>query len=83
MRPGEPAITKLIDGVIEARDVLTGSVAGFWRKLGGISNYDGLRELIVRTYGALERQEVSPVPLEEIDETAKLVERFCKTELKL
>lgn len=82
-RSGEPALAKFIDGVAEARDVLRGTVAGFWRKLGGVSSYDGLRELIGRTYCALERHESTPIPLDEIDKIARLVDRFSKTELQL
>ncbi len=74
---------KLIDGLFEARDVLTGTAAGFWRKLGGVSSYDGLPEMIGRTYRALERREAAPIPLAELDEIACLVERFSQAELKL
>jgi len=83
LRPGEPALSKLIDGVAEARDVLKGAVAGFWRKLGGTSRYDGLPELISATYRALEKGEGAPIPLDEIDEIARLVDRFNIAELKL
>jgi predicted dehydrogenase len=83
LRPGEPAIAKLVDGLSEARDVLTGAVVGFWRKLGGVSSYDGLPQMIGRTYRALERHEAAPISLDEIDEIARLVDRFSKTELTL
>src|ERR1039458_5268796 len=52
-RAGEPALMSLLDGIVEARDVFTGTVAGFWRKLAGTSSYDGLPELIARVYGSL------------------------------
>ncbi|HEY5504534.1 MAG TPA: hypothetical protein VIK28_05195, partial [Sedimentisphaerales bacterium] len=82
-RAGEPAIMSLIDGVAEARDVLTGAVVGFWRKLAGTSSYDGLPELIAQVYRSLETGESQPVPLDEIDETARLVNNFTKPDLKL
>ena len=82
-RTGEPALMSLVDGIAEARDVLTGTVAGFWRKLAGRSSYDGLPELIARIYRSLERREAQPIPLDEIDETARLVDRFTKPDLKL
>ena len=82
-RPGVPALMSLVDGIAESRDVLLGTVAGFWRKLGGLSSYDGLPELIARTYRALELNEPQPVPLEEIDEVAQLVDRLTRPELKL
>ena len=40
-------------GLLKSRDVLFGTVAAFWRKLAGTSNYDGLPELIARTYRAV------------------------------
>jgi predicted dehydrogenase len=82
-RAGEPALAKLIDGVSEARDVLKGTMAGFWRKLSGVSKYDGLAELVRRVYLALERQEPAPISLQEIDEAARLVDRLSQMELKL
>jgi predicted dehydrogenase len=82
-RPGEPALMSLLDGIVESRDVFRGTVAGFWRKLGGKSSYDGLLELFVRTYGALAEHGPQPVPLDEIDEVARLVDRFTVPDLKL
>jgi hypothetical protein len=58
-------------------------VAGFWRKLAGTSSYDGLLELFARTYRALELHEPQPVPLEELDEIALLVDRFTRSDLEL
>jgi predicted dehydrogenase len=83
LRSGDPALTKLLDGMSESRDVLKGTMAGFWRKLGGVGSYDGLPDLIGRAYLALERREPAPIPLDEIDEVASLVDRFTKTELRL
>jgi hypothetical protein len=82
-RNGEPALMSLVDGIVESCDVLRGTVSGFWRKLGGVSSYDGLPELITRTYHALEMHKPQPVPLEEIDEVAHLVDRFTKPDLEL
>jgi predicted dehydrogenase len=82
-RSGEPALGKLIDGITEARDVLRGTVAGFARKLAGTSNYDGLPQLLARTYHALEAKTAQPVSLQEIDDTARLVEQFSDAESKL
>jgi predicted dehydrogenase len=82
-RAGEPALMSLVDGMAEARDVLRGTVVGFWRKLAGTSSYDGLPELIARIYRSLEKREAQPIPLDEIDETARLVDSFTKSDLKL
>jgi predicted dehydrogenase len=78
-RSGEPAIGTLIDGIAESRQVLVGSVAGFLRKLGGTSSYDGLREMITRTYRSIEFQEPQPISLDEIDEVAQLVHQLAAT----
>lgn len=74
---------RLVDGINEAGAVLKGSVAGFWRKLGGASSYDGLAELIKKTYVAVEIGGPPPVALDEIDHVARLVDRFTSGELKL
>ena len=83
LRSGEPALAKLIDGVTESSQVLKGTVAAFWKKLGGASPYDGMSEMIGATYRALEKRDAVPISLEEIDEISRLVDRFSKTELKL
>ncbi len=83
LRPGEPALARLVDGIVEASDVLKGSIAGFWRKLGGISSYDGLPELIRRTYFAVETGGAPPIALDEIDSVARLVDRFTAEDFKL
>jgi hypothetical protein len=83
LRPGEPAVAKLVDGIAESRDVLKGTIAGFWRKLGGVSSYDGLYELLARTYRALETHSPPPISLEQIDEIARLVDQFSATEVAL
>jgi predicted dehydrogenase len=76
---GEPALGTLIDGIVESRQVLAGSVAGFLRKLAGSSSYDGLREMISKTYRAIELREPQPISLDEIDEVARLVDRLAAT----
>jgi len=78
-RAGEPALMTLIDGIVESRQVLLGSVAGFMRKLGGTSSYDGLTEMISRTYRTIELHEPQPIPLNEIDVVAHLVDRLAAT----
>jgi hypothetical protein len=83
VRSAEPAIGKLFDGISEAVDVLKGSVGAFWRKLGGVSSYDGLFELVNRTYCALERCAPAPISLDEIDEIACLVDRFARKEFEI
>jgi predicted dehydrogenase len=76
-RRGEPAVMTLIDGIAESRQVLFGTVAGFLRKLGGTSSYDGLKEMISNTYRAIELREPQPIPIDEIDATARLVDQLA------
>jgi predicted dehydrogenase len=78
-RSGEPALMTVVDGIAESRQVLVGSVAGLMRKLGGTSSYDGLKEMISKTYRAIELHEQQPIPLAEIDAVAHLVERLATT----
>jgi predicted dehydrogenase len=83
VRFGEPALTRLVDGVAEAGAVFRGSIAGFWRKLGGVSSYDGLPELIKRTYDAVDTGGSPPVALAEMDSVSELVERLTARDFKL
>jgi predicted dehydrogenase len=83
LRHGEPALTKLFDGIIEARDVFKGSVGSLWRKLGGISSYDGLAQLVGRTYEALASGSPPPVSLDDVAISAWLVDRFTSERLQL
>jgi predicted dehydrogenase len=82
-RSGEPALMSLVDGIVESRDGLTGTIASFWKKLGGVGSYDGLTEMMARTYQAVEMKEPQPISVEEIDEVARLVNRFTEPEFKL
>jgi hypothetical protein len=67
----------------EARSVFGSAAAGFWRKLGGRSRYDGLSDLIARTYAALANGAPPPVSLDEIDEVARLVDAFANSAVRL
>jgi predicted dehydrogenase len=82
-RVGEPALMSVIDGIAEARDVLGGTVAAFWRKLAGTGRYDGLRELTAQTYRSLKMRGTQPISLDEIDEVVRLVDSFTNSELRL
>jgi predicted dehydrogenase len=82
-RRGERALMTMIDGVAESRDLMLGSVVGFIRKLAGTSSYDGLAEMLNSIYRALHAHEPQPIPLDEIDEVARLVERLSRPEFML
>jgi predicted dehydrogenase len=83
LRGGNLALSTLIDGIVESRDVLRDSLAGFWRKLGGTNTYDGLALLIAQTYAAIESQGAPPISLMEIDEASRIVDRFTDEKFKL
>jgi predicted dehydrogenase len=83
LRQTEPAVANVLNGFSESRDVLRGALAGFWRKLGGTSSYDGLSALIRRTYDALEIGGSQPIPLAEIDHVASIVDRFTAPECRI
>jgi predicted dehydrogenase len=82
-REGEPALASLADGLAEARGLLRGTVAAFWRKLAGTSSYDGLPEMLAETYRALAAREPQPIPLDDIDAVAQLVDRFTQPAAQL
>ncbi len=83
LRKGELAVATLIDGIAKSRDVLFGSLAGFWRKLAGTGSYDGLSDLIAQTYSAIGFGKLPPISPTEIDEVARIVDRFTDPEFKL
>jgi hypothetical protein len=66
----------MLDGIAESRAVFRGATAGLWRKLGGTAAYDGLPLLVQKTYAALEGKGPSPVPIEEVDDVARMVAAF-------
>jgi predicted dehydrogenase len=82
-RSGEPALMSLVDGIVESGDVLKGTIASFWRKLGGVSSYDGLPEFFAQIYHAIETKEPQPIPLNEFDEVSRLVDSFTRPDLEL
>lgn len=82
-RKGEPSLMTLVGGIAESGAILRGTLAGFWRKLSGVSSYDGLPEFVARTYQAVETHDVQPVPLDDIEQAVRLVDRFTRADLKL
>jgi predicted dehydrogenase len=81
VRKGARPVMTFVDGIVESRDIFVGAVRGLWRKLGGVSIYDGLSFLVRRTYAALEEGGAPPVPIEEIDDVARLVDDFTRSEV--
>jgi predicted dehydrogenase len=82
-RSGQATVESFIDGLAEGRDIIKGTTAAFWRKLAGTNRYDGLPRFLSQVYQALGRQEAQPIPLDQIDAIACLVDSFAKPELML
>jgi predicted dehydrogenase len=80
LRRVEPAMASFLNGLAESGRTRRGAVAGLFRKFAGTSSYDGLPELIARTYQALQTDGPQPISLTEIDEVSRLVDRFTSQE---
>lgn len=73
-RPGPPPLVPLRNGLEEARAVRRAAVGGLWRKLsGGPASYEGLWELLARTYRALATGTGPPITTAQIIEVNRLV----------
>jgi hypothetical protein len=83
LRRGVAPVMAMVDGLAESRAVLRGALGGLWRKLAGTGSYDGLPELVSRTYRAVRAKAEPPVPLEEIEAVARMVADFTRPELML
>ena len=82
-RKGEQALMSLVSGLAESRGVFWGALAGFWRKLGGVSSYDGLPEFVASIYRAVETQQAQPVSLDDLEQAVRLVDQFTRADVKL
>lgn len=72
--PGPRPLTPLVNGLIRARDAAVGAVRGVHAKLSGTpSGYEGLWELIRRTYQAYQAGNPPPISERQIDEVNQLV----------
>jgi predicted dehydrogenase len=84
LRDGYRPLMTLVDGIAEAVEVGRGTIGGLLLKLGGGPlTYDGLYELVARMYRALENGGPPPVPIEQIDDVARLVADFTREEVAL
>ena len=81
-RSGLRPLTPLINGWREAKDVRHAAVGGLVRKLsGGPGAYEGLWELLRRTYDALGSGAEPPVSMRQIDDVNRLVADLTREEL--
>ena len=71
---GPKPLVPVWNGLREARDVRRSAFGGLWRKLsGGPGAYEGLWELLARTYGALGAGAESPISSSQIVAVNRLV----------
>ena len=67
-------LTSVLNELRESRDVRRAALAAMWRKFsGGPGAYEGLWELIARTYRGLTEQKPPPISLDTIGEVNRLV----------
>ncbi len=78
---GAKPLMPLFNGLQEAKDVRRSAIGGLWRKLsGGPGAYEGLWELLRRTYGSLQDGGEPPVSLKQIEDVNRLVADLTKQE---
>jgi predicted dehydrogenase len=74
LRGGPKILTSFFNGLHEAKDVRNSAYAGLWRKLNGRPViYEGLWELLIRTYKALSSHLEPPISLRQIEEVNRLI----------
>jgi predicted dehydrogenase len=75
LRGGPKPLRPLFNGLGEARDVRRAALGSLWRKLsGGPGAYEGLWDLLARTYRALGSGTEPPISTRQIVEVNRLVE---------
>jgi len=75
LRPGPKPLQPLRNGLEEGRAIRNAAVGTLWRKFrGGPGSYDGLYELLRRTYRALGTTEAMPVSAQQVLEVNRLVD---------
>ena len=79
LHSGPRPLTPLLNGFDIARSAAGGAVAGLWRKLSpGPGSYEGLWELLRRTYAAIDTGGNAPVSIEQIREVNRLVHDLAR-----
>lgn len=84
MRGGPKPLMPMFNGLQEARDVRRSAFGGLWRKLsGGPGAYEGLWELLGRTYAGLQGKSAMPITPVDVEAINRLVADLTKKELQL
>lgn len=75
LRPGPKPLMPLFNGLREARDVRAAAIGSLWRKLsGGPGAYEGLWDLLARTYRAIGSGAEMPITTRQVVEVNRLVD---------
>ena len=61
------------DQVARGLGLIRGGLAGFWKKIGGVTPYHGLRRFLEETYRALEEEREPPVGHADMERASALV----------
>jgi predicted dehydrogenase len=81
VRGGPKPLVPLFNGRDAAKDARRGAYGGLWRKLsGGPGAYEGLWELVGRTYKAIQQNTEPPISARAIEEVNRLVADLKKQE---
>ena len=84
VRPGRPALASLRGGLEEAWCSGRDAIGGFWRRLSGRPlAYEGMWEVLRRTYEALEARAEPPISLAQVEAVSRLVGDFTREEYQL
>lgn len=78
-RPGPKPLRPFWSGLEEGKRIRRAAVATLLRKFKGPGTYEGLWELVARTYGALGKNEAPPVTATDVLEVNRLVEALKPT----
>src|SRR5262249_40883651 len=83
VRPGHPGLLPLRNAAHEVWDVGKGAIRGFWWRLAGRrTSYEGMWELLRRTYQALQAGTAPPISLAQVDAVSRLVDDLTREEFR-
>lgn len=79
-RPGGKQFSPLINHFINGTHLITSSFRNFYRKVMQITPYEGLHNLLEKTYTALSRGEALPIGFEQMEKTLSLIETLLASD---
>jgi len=80
MRDIPRPLNSLFNALGASRDFASAGLRSLWGKLGGAPNsYAGMRELVERTYHAIEDGGPAPIPADDIDAVSRLAHALART----